>query len=521
MIRLPRLLDSSMNERARLMPFSLSANIVEFHNSLPTVTMTIGENETIQVRDFVEVYGNDGSLGVFRVSSVGNVYGDSKECSLTHALITLQDSILRGQGVLSSNPKTALETLLDAQSVKRWKIGTVEATENIAEPMDYDNTNVYDGIKTVISLLPEYTFSVDQASYPWTLNVVKKPKDVRSEGRLSRNISSLRVTVDDSELCTRLVLDGSDRYWDADTIGTWGEVARTFSTGSDLSDDATDEEIETYLEKTVAEYFDKHKNPVVSVEIDGFDFSQITGEVLDRVTVGDMYRLALPDYGTTIVERVVSVSYADMINAPDRVTIYLNNRAEDAAMRMAGLLVSVQTVEKTVEKTVQNLDGTIAGLRAFYDEFLIENENWKHTVSEVYVQLDAINTSLDLKAERSEVTALDVRLSSAELSLDGLNAEIEIKVSLNGVISAINLTTEEARIEAKRIVLDGYVTTSKLSAEIASIQTGISTKIVTSSLSASSVSCSTLTVTDASFRPKTLSYTDGNGNAATMVVLAA
>lgn len=536
MIRLPRLLDGDMNERARLVPHALSATMSELHGSLPTATMVVSEDAAVSVRDFVEVYGESGSLGVFRVSSVGQLYGESRECNLTHALITLQDSILRGQGALSSNPKTALETLLDAQAVKRWQIGTVEATENIAEPMDYDNTNVYDGIKTVISLLPEYTFSVDQTSYPWTLNVVKKSQDVRSEGRLSRNISSLRVTVDDSELCTRLVLDGSDRYWDADTIGTWGEVARTLSTGVDMDEDATEEEMEAFLEEKVAAYFEKHKNPTISVEIDGMDFSAVTGQALDSVSPGNMYRLALPDYGTTIVERVVSVSYADLLGEPQRATINLNNRTEDASSRMAGLMVSMIQVEKTVEKTVKDLDGTMAGLRAFYDEFLIENENWKHTISEVYVALDAkeskatvaalreeltaeskrlsdaivevdgLNAKIALKADLSVTDALGTRLSQAEIDIDGANAEIALKVNKNGVIAAINVSSEEVTIAANKINLSGYVTASKLSSELASITNQISTSISTSSISAANAKFTNIEFGGAALRLRTQDF---------------
>ncbi len=536
MMRYPRLLDDNMNERDRLMPNALSANMSELHGTLPTATLVVSEDTAVSVRDFVEVYGENGSLGIFRVSSVGQLYGESRECNLTHALITLQDSILRGQGTLSSDPKTAMETLLNAQAVKRWKIGKVEATESIAEPMEYDNTNVYDGIKTVISLLPEYTFFVDQTAYPWTLNVVKKSQDVRSEGRLARNISSLRVTVDDSELCTRLVLDGGDRYWDADTIGTWGEVARTISTGSDINDDATGDEIEAFLAEKVAAYFEKHKNPTVTVEIDGLDFSAVTGEALDSISPGNMYRLALPDYDTTIIERVVSVSYADLLGAPRQATIYLNNRTEDASTRMAGLMVSVMQVEKTVEKTVKSLDGTMAGLRAFYDEFLIENENWKHTISEVSVQLNAVESTLDLKANRSELTGVSNRLSDAEILIDGLNAKLELKADLsvtddlgerlsqaeididganaeialkvnkNGVIAAINVSSEEVTIAAKKINLSGYVTTSKLSSELASITNQISTSISTSSISAANAKFTNIEFGGAALRLRTKSF---------------
>lgn len=503
MTRSPRLLDENLREVMRLFPSSLSAGIPE--SGYATVSMVLPEDAPVKMRDFVEVYRNDESLGVYRVANIGHVYVDSIEVSLVHGLKTLEDSVLVGQGKLSTNVKTALTTLLSAQKTQRWTLGTVEAG-TIAEAIEYDNANIWDGIQTIIGMLPDCRIVTDQSVIPWVLHVLKKPEDIGCEGRLSRNIASLRIAYDDSELCTALYLDGASRYWHADTYDTWGEVARSFSTGSDLSDDATDAEIEAYLEKTVSEYFDKHKNPTVSIEIDGHDLSGITGESMDAFKTGYMCRLALPDYDTTVVERVVNIEYADLLHEPDHPLLQLSNRTQDATARVAGLMVSVQKIEKTVEKTVQNLDGTMAGLRAFYDEFVLENENWKHTISEVSVQLDAIETTLELKAERSEVTALDVRLSSAELNLDGLNAEIELKVSLNGVISAINLSTEEARIKAAKIVLDGYVTTSKLSSELASITNQISTSISTSSISAANAKFTNIEFGGAALRLRTQDF---------------
>ena len=87
-----------------------------------------------------------------------------------------------------------------------------------------------------------------------------------------------------------------------------------------------------------------------------------------------------------------------------------------------------------------------------------------------------------LTAQQLELTNQGSRLSSAELRLDGAEAEIELKVSKNGVIAAINLTTEAATIQAAKINLEGYVTASQLSAEIANINNQWSSKVSTYSL---------------------------------------
>jgi len=96
--------------------------------------------------------------------------------------------------------------------------------------------------------------------------------------------------------------------------------------------------------------------------------------------------------------------------------------------------------------------------------------------------------------------------------------EVSIKVDRDGVIAAINVTPEAITIDAGKINLVGYVTASQLYAETASIRNSISTSIITSSLSAHTVSCTNLSLGGASLRLRTIKYTDADGNAATMVV---
>ena len=84
--------------------------------------------------------------------------------------------------------------------------------------------------------------------------------------------------------------------------------------------------------------------------------------------------------------------------------------------------------------------------------------------------------------DRTTVDALGTRVSSAEVRISGAEAKIELKVNRDGVISAINLTPEEAKIQAPKINLEGYVTADQLSTEIANINNQWSSKVSTYSL---------------------------------------
>lgn len=67
------------------------------------------------------------------------------------------------------------------------------------------------------------------------------------------------------------------------------------------------------------------------------------------------------------------------------------------------------------------------------------------------------------------VTKNEEEISSAAIEINGAKAEINLKVSKNGVISAINQSPESITIQASKINLQGYVTASQLSAEVANI----------------------------------------------------
>ena len=125
------------------------------------------------------------------------------------------------------------------------------------------------------------------------------------------------------------------------------------------------------------------------------------------------------------------------------------------------------------------------------------------------VLLDGLNADIKLKANLSEVDALGARVSQAEIDIDGANAEIELKVSKNGVIASINATTEAVTIAAKKINLSGYVTSSKLSTELASITSQISTSISTSSISAANAKFTNIEFGGAALRLRTQSFVTG------------
>ena len=97
------------------------------------------------------------------------------------------------------------------------------------------------------------------------------------------------------------------------------------------------------------------------------------------------------------------------------------------------------------------------------------------------------DAEVSILAQQKQLDENGERISSAEVRLDGAEAKILLKVNKDGVIAAINLTPEEAKIQAAKINLEGYVTASQLATELANIELNFSKSIYTESLSAGTI----------------------------------
>lgn len=244
---------------------------------------------------------------------------------------------------------------------------------------------VLDAMLAILEQVPNCYLAYNFSTTPWTVSIAVKDSTVSAEGRLSRNIDSAKVIYDDTELCTRvyyeqegttsstagLNLDGiltfdtnaynsagtyviynsllyllpnghtAGQTWentvsvaqnniptstwahlDADTIGTYGLVERTVSTGSKAS--------ASEALQVAQEFIRTHKEPKVSVRIQAEELSNKTGEPWDAFTIGKLLRLALVDYGVTVERNITGVSWRDVISEPEAMEVQLGEEEETA-----------------------------------------------------------------------------------------------------------------------------------------------------------------------------------------------
>ena len=258
--------------------------------------------------------------------------GRTRTLSLEHALCTLRDTVIPAQGFTGSVAE-CLARLLSQQDVPRWALGEVDAAEDLTVIFATEYIDLLSAVEALVGLLPEgYALAFDQSASPWLLHLRKLTDTPDCEGRLRRNLQSVRIETDSSRLCTRVYpfgaeleegritlmpLSGSD-HADAPEQASLGVISRTFE--SDLIFDVPT------LQEVALRYLDLHAQPETTIVLAATELSLITGEPLDRFLPGKLCRLCLPTLGLTLMERIIAVDKPDVCAAPGQATVTLSNR---------------------------------------------------------------------------------------------------------------------------------------------------------------------------------------------------
>ena len=383
MIKLPEVYDLANKKPVRILhPSRVSCDLALKSISTARIETTIDDG--LKFGEWVKIYYPNDEFGIFRANVPENSYESGKAAiTLDHGMATLSDNIINvgdshdedgiSQPTYFEGTVTQVFTkLLSYQKTKHWTLGTVETNEHIKVEVDFDN--LLTKLNDSMSLIPDYYLKYDQSVYPWKIHIVKYPATVTAEGRLSRNVTSAKVRYDDSDLCTRVYCEAlSAGKMDSANISKYGIREQRYYL-QDVSD--------ADAQKACRRYLKNRENPKISVTIEGGDFSKLTGVSLDRVKMGDLYRLVIPSYNVTIKEQIVRIAYTDIVSRPYELSITLGRDREDlslmvskarsqsshtaTASRKAG--TQVMHVYEKLEKEQIGTDGILRKAGIQYDE---------------------------------------------------------------------------------------------------------------------------------------------------------
>lgn len=320
-----------------------------------TATITPSDMTGITVNSWMQDDTEPGKGIVWRVKSISEAYATrTPTVQLEHAINSLKDIIMFGEhkpkditGNNSATTCTAEQTIryiLGKQS--DWVLWRFDYA-GTSNPYQFDGDTLFDALETVTSSLKNAWWTYDMNVYPFRLNIIRQDNTVYSELRPGRNLRTITKTIDKSGMYTRFYPIGKDDLHLSDYA-----VDRNTQYYGVVSKVETDASIdsEAELRRWANERLDDHAEPTVTIDVEAFDLADSTGESLDRMWLGFGCRIPLAEFGTTINERIVGITFQDKINQPDVIKVTLSNNRTDLTKIIAESMKSGGKSRRTSTK---------------------------------------------------------------------------------------------------------------------------------------------------------------------------
>ena len=483
-----------------------------------TATITIGpEAPAINTGDWLKDEDNPGAGIVWRVRSIDyNYETDTRVLNCEHLINALKDRIMFGEvkpGTMAGKStattctaKQAVQYILKQQS--DWVLYSFGFSKSA--PYNFNGDDLYSAIETVSSSLLSAWWSYDFSVYPFRLKINPQSTDVACEMRMDRNIRTLKRTIDRTRMYTRFYPIGKNNLHIKGNYVSKNE--KTYGVVCKVETDS-EKDTEAKLKDWANEKLNNHAEPLVTVTISGLDLSAATGEALDKLTLGTVCRVPLPEFNTTITERITKLSWSDKVADPESVSITLANQVEDVASIVNSLSKSVggggrSKAKQDEEDNAWFVDTTEhVGMVAQAVAGPGADKNWSR-VSSIFVDGSGIHQRVT-KTEGDIVTAqTSIEVNEKQISLEAKERKSDTK-SLTGKINVLSdrialvvtkrdgkdvvdcasivlgineQTGSYVKIKAKTIELSGYVTMSQLNVAKATIDNLMSGRTTATSL---------------------------------------
>lgn len=460
-VRLPRLLDSSLREVRRLNPVDGGLDLT----AVPLSTASLEELTTDAPAEgsLVEMYSPSGSAGIYRVVSVAHQYGtELSTVEMEHGIAEVGNYLVNSEINEAATLRAAIQKLWTYYRGSLWQLGYIACTDTVLTDVLYDNL-----LQAILDLMDQtsgYMLAYDFTTSPWTVSVVAKDNSVTAEGRLSRNVQDAAVTIDRTNLCTRVYVDwdtddGSGTIsMDADTIGTYGVIEKHLA-GTGYT--------QSQAQIVAAAYLRKHKVPEVKANITGVDLAHATGESLDRLEIGKLYRLAVPKYEAVIEENITGLSWNHLYTDPDSVEITLGEEEDRVVSFLRQTTESVSksgkgTVKKQgqwwtrFERTNYYIDqvaahtdenGNILQQAGMYIDahgvLQYAEDNEKNVGSKLKVEADRITSEVDARNQQGQALHSEIQQTATQIYQYVENEADDMRSEIRQTASRIMIAVEK------------------------------------------------------------------------------
>lgn len=316
----------------KIQPISVSIDEDITPVSSATIVMPM-DHEAITRKHVVQLFTPNGETAMYRIRSVEVNHGaDTVTYQLEHMFAEVGDWVVMAKQSGSYAAATALRRLwrgADASDTSddsylggKWQIGDLTSLSGITVELEAANRdNLLSSMLEVMDACPGKYFEFNFSEYPWIWNISSMDFSAVQDhtyGRLSRNVSSAVVSFDYTDLCTRVRYYYDQwRYYTApaEIIEKYGTVNEKVSVSG--------AESLARAQFIAKEHLRKHQEPRISISIDGADLYSITGATVDKMKIGKLFTLYVPELDTDVQRNITRLSWPDVYGDPYRVSVTL------------------------------------------------------------------------------------------------------------------------------------------------------------------------------------------------------
>lgn len=488
-VKNPILLDASLNDQEMLRPTKGSLSLQLCDVSECSLTLPL-DSPNVHMHAWIKVFNQNGFVGIFRRTSNNRNIPNDLSTTFRHGIDILQDSIWDDETDFEGTKSEFLTALLNKQTSliqgpgdsaprKPWVLGTCADTSTYKKSIKYNN--LLDLFQDLEDEGGDYYFSYDQTVWPWTVSFLQRSGIVASEFRLKRNMEKCRISENDSELCTRLVLQINSMMADAslDDVKQNKMIARTYNNDAAQAIYGVivkTEDIDTTdsvpngpfpdSDAFAAKYLADRAAPLVTVQIDGRELYRQTGDTWDEAQMGTLCRAAIPDYDTYIAQRLVGVNYPDLFGVPDRVVLTLSNATPKTLRDKSNLSRSVASAERTAVRAGGGGRSNAREIESFDQHFKIVDDSNK-VLKQAGMHLDA-NGLLVYADDNQNMVGARFNVQADKIGMVVGENQSGNFIKAGEIALSINATTGEstALIDAAHVNISATSTAHTLAGDI-------------------------------------------------------
>ena len=313
--------------------YPVRVTIDESIEPVSTATITMPRDGTVLGRDVVfKLYKATGEAGYFRVQSIDIDYSSNTIVyQLESMFAEVGDWCIMQKQSGSYSAANAIRRLWrgsdasatsdDGYRGSDWVLGDMTALTGTVELQAANRSNLLTSILDVLGGLPSIYLDFDWSDWPWKVNfkALDESADGIAHGRLDRNIGGARISLDYTDLCTRVryYYDSSWRQYTADQEhqDAYGIVEEKL--------DVNGAETLARAQYMAKEHLEKMQDPRTSISLTAYELSAITGVKADEFKIGKIFELHVPEFDYVLRRNITRMTWNDVYGDPLNVNITL------------------------------------------------------------------------------------------------------------------------------------------------------------------------------------------------------